>query len=98
MSEARRTLQVFPDNGRRQAALRAVRSSAGLVRGDSVLTWDGFLDALGGARELGRRPCSPLAARAEEASLAQGLGDTPFGDNVHEPAFARAALVVLLDL
>ncbi|HEX8440509.1 PD-(D/E)XK nuclease family protein [Archangium sp.] len=98
MSDARRTLQVFSDNGRRQAALRAVRSSAGLVRGDSFFTWDGFLEALGGARELGRRPCSPLTARTVVASLAQGLGDTPFGDFVHEPAFARAALDVLLDL
>jgi len=95
---SRRTLQVFPDNGRRQAALRAVRSSAGLVRGDAFVTWDGFLEALGGARELGRRPCPPLAARTVVASLAQGLGATPFGDFVNEPAFARAALEVLLDL
>ncbi|HLM48351.1 MAG TPA: PD-(D/E)XK nuclease family protein, partial [Myxococcaceae bacterium] len=95
---SRRTLQVFPDNGRRQAALRAVRSSAGLMRGDAFVTWDGFLEALGGARELGRRPCPPLAARTVVASLAQGLGATPFGDFVNEPAFARAALEVLLDL
>ncbi len=98
MSAARRTLQVFPDNGRRQAALRAVRSSAGLVRGDAFVTWDGFLESLGGARELGRRPCPPLAARTVVASLAQGVGPTPFGDFVSEPAFARAALEVLLDL
>ncbi|WP_257456243.1 PD-(D/E)XK nuclease family protein [Archangium lipolyticum] len=98
MSSPRRTLQVFPDAGRRQAALRAARGSSGIVRGDAFLTWDGFLEALGGARELGRRPCSPVAARTVVASLAQGLGSTPFGDFVHEPAFARAALEVLLDL
>ncbi|HEY0094301.1 MAG TPA: PD-(D/E)XK nuclease family protein, partial [Archangium sp.] len=98
MTDSRRTLQVFPDNGRRLAALRAARGHAGVVRGDSYLTWEGFLDALGGARELGRRPCPPLVARTVVASLAQGLGDTPFGDFVHEPAFARAALEVLLDL
>ncbi len=32
------------------------------------------------------------------ASLAQGLGDTPFGDFVSEPAFARAALELVLDM
>ncbi|HZI08589.1 MAG TPA: PD-(D/E)XK nuclease family protein, partial [Archangium sp.] len=80
------------------AALRAARGHAGVVRGDSYLTWEGFLEALGGARELGRRPCPPLVARTVVASLAQGLSDTPFGDFVHEPAFARAALEVLLDL
>ncbi|KFA90167.1 PD-(D/E)XK nuclease family protein [Archangium violaceum] len=98
MTDSRRTLQVFPDNGRRQAALRAARGHAGVVRGEAFLTWEGFLDALGGARELGRRPCSPVVARTVVASLAQGLSETPFGDYVHEPAFARAALEVLLDL
>jgi RecB family exonuclease len=98
MTSPRRTLQVFPDAARRQAALRAARGPAGVVRGDSFLTWDSFLETLGGARELGRRPCPPLAARTVVASLAQGLGPWPFGDFIHEPAFARAALDVLLDL
>lgn len=98
MTLPRRTLQVFPDAPRRQAALRAARSQAGLVRGDSFLAWDGFLEALGGARELGRRMGSPLQARAVVASLAPGLGDTGLGDFIHEPAFARAALEVVLDL
>ncbi|MFY0574689.1 hypothetical protein ACN28S_10265 [Cystobacter fuscus] len=98
MSDPRRPLQVFPDAARRQAALRAARRDSGVVRGDLFLDWAGFLDALGGVRELGRRPCPPLAARTVVASLAQGLGPTPLGDFVHEPAFARAALEVLLDL
>ncbi|EPX63719.1 hypothetical protein D187_006128 [Cystobacter fuscus DSM 2262] len=98
MSDPRRPLQVFPDAARRQAALRAARRDSGVVRGDLFLDWVGFLDALGGVRELGRRPCPPLAARTVVASLAQGLGPTPLGDFVHEPAFARAALEVLLDL
>ncbi|HSP78840.1 MAG TPA: PD-(D/E)XK nuclease family protein, partial [Myxococcaceae bacterium] len=98
MTDLRRSLQVFPDTGRRQAALRAARGAGGLVRGDSYLTWGGFLEALGGARELGRRPCSPLTARTVVVALAQGLGPTPFGDFVQEPAFARAALDVLMDL
>ena len=78
--------------------MRAARGAEGVVRGDSFLTWDSFLDMLGGARELGRRPCPPLAARTVVASLAQGLGPWPFGDFIHEPAFARAALDVILDL
>ena len=98
MTLPRRTLQVFPDASRRQAALRAAHVQAGLVRGDSFLTWEGLLETLGGARELGRRPCPPLVARTVVASLAQGLGVTTLGDFVHEPAFARAALDVLLDL
>ncbi|WP_095976031.1 PD-(D/E)XK nuclease family protein [Melittangium boletus] len=98
MPEPRRSLQVFPDAGRRQAALRATRGAGGVVRGDLFLTWEGFLDALGGARELGRRRGSPLVARTVLSALAQGLGPTPLGDFVQEPAFARAALDVVLDL
>src|SRR6218665_3007955 len=98
MPEPRRSLQVFPDAGRRQAALRATRGVGGVGRGDLFLTWEGFLDALGGARELGRRRGSPLVARTVVGSLAQGLGPTPLGDFVNEPAFARAALEVVLDL
>src|SRR6218665_773537 len=91
MPEPRRSLQVFPDAGRRQAALRATRGVGGVVRGDLFLTWEGFLDALGGARELGRRRGSPLLARTVVGSLAQGLGPTPLGHFVNQPAFARAA-------
>ncbi len=98
MSALRRSLQVFPDAVRRQAALRAARSPSGLVRGDAFLTWDSFLEALGGARELNRRPCSPTTARSVLAGLAQAQGLTPFGDFLQEPAFARAALEVVLDL
>lgn len=93
-----RTLQVFPDAARRQAALREARGQAGFALGRDLLTWDAFVAALGGARELNRRPCSALAARTVVASLARELGATPYGDFVREPAFARAALDVLLDL
>ncbi|XXF75868.1 PD-(D/E)XK nuclease family protein [Myxococcaceae bacterium GXIMD 01537] len=93
-----RTLQVFPDAGRRQSALREARRSAGVALGSGFLAWDDFVGVLGGARELNRRPCSALAARTVVASLALELGPTPFGDFVREPAFARAALDVLLDL
>lgn len=93
-----RTLQVFPDAGRRQAALRDARGRAGFALGRGLLTWDEFVAALGGARELNRRPCSALTARTVVGAVAQELGTTPFGDYVREPAFARAALDVLMDL
>jgi ATP-dependent helicase/DNAse subunit B len=93
-----RTLHVYPDAGRRQAALRAMGDASGLSVGTSLLTWDELLQGLGGARELNRRPCPAVAARAVVASLGAALGPTPFGDYVREPAFARAALDVVLDL
>lgn len=98
MTLSGRTLQVFPDAGRRLDALRAARGVAGFALGRSFLTWDEFVAALGGARELNRRPCSAVTARTVVGSLAQELGPTPFGDFVREPAFTRAALDVLLDL
>lgn len=93
-----RTLHVYPDAGRRQAALRAGGDASGLSVGAHLLTWDELLHALGGARELNRRPCPVVAARAVVSSLGPALGTTPFGDYVREPAFARAALDVVLDL
>jgi ATP-dependent helicase/nuclease subunit B len=93
-----RTLQVFPDANRRQQVLRATRESHGFVRAAGCLTWDEFVNALGGARALKRRPCPASAARVVMGSLAQGLGETPFGTFVHEPAFARAALELVLDM
>jgi ATP-dependent helicase/nuclease subunit B len=93
-----RTLQVFPDTGRRQQVLRAAREKHGLALGTGCLTWDEFTNALGGAAELNRRPCSAATSHVVVASLAQGLGETPFGDFVNEPAFARAALELVLDM
>ncbi|HEX8703950.1 MAG TPA: PD-(D/E)XK nuclease family protein, partial [Myxococcaceae bacterium] len=98
MSRPARTLQVFPDAGRRQQVLRAAREKRGLVLGTGCLTWDEFVNALGGAAELNRRPCSAATSHVVVASLAQGLGETPFGDFVNEPAFARAALELVLDM
>ncbi|WP_224245877.1 PD-(D/E)XK nuclease family protein [Hyalangium gracile] len=98
MSRPGRTLQVFPDAERRQQVLRAAREKRGLVLGSGWLTWDEFVNALGGAGELNRRPCSAPTCRVLMASLAQGLADTPFGDFVSEPAFARAALELVLDM
>ncbi|MBJ6763268.1 PD-(D/E)XK nuclease family protein [Myxococcaceae bacterium JPH2] len=98
MSAPGRTLHVFPDAGRRQAALRAERQGRGVSVGTHLLTWDAFVQALGGARELNRRPCSALTARTVVATLGPSLGATPYGDFVREPGFARAALDALLDL
>ncbi|WP_224367347.1 PD-(D/E)XK nuclease family protein [Hyalangium versicolor] len=98
MSRPGRTLQVFPDAARRQQVLRAAREKRGLVLGTGWLTWDEFVNALGGAGELNRRPCSAPTSRVLISSLAQALGETPFGDFIHEPAFARAALELVLDM
>ena len=98
MSRPGRTLHVFPDAARRQAALRAERRARGIAVGTHLLTWDDFVQTLGGAGELNRRPCPATAARAVVAGLGASLGSTPFGDYVREPAFARAAAEVLLDL
>jgi ATP-dependent helicase/nuclease subunit B len=98
MSLPVRTLQVFPDASRRQQVLRTARESRGVVLGAGWITWDEFVNALGGATELQRRPCAATTSRVLMASLAQGLGDTPFGDFTSEPAFARAALQLVLDM
>jgi len=97
-SRPSRTLHVYPDASRRQAALRAWGDARGLSLGTNLLTWEELLQALGGARELNRRPGPAVAARAVVASLGASLGSTPLGDYVREPAFARAALDVVLDL
>jgi ATP-dependent helicase/DNAse subunit B len=98
MSRPGRTLQVFPDANRRQQVLCAAREKRGLVLGAGWLTWDEFVNALGGAGELQRSPCPASTSRVLMASLAQELGDTPFGDFLNEPAFARAAVELVLDL
>lgn len=98
MSRPGHTLQVFPDAARRQQVLRAAREKRGLVLGSGWLTWDEFVNALGGAGELNRRPCSAHTSRVLISSLAQGLGETPFGDFIHEPAFARSAQELVLDM
>lgn len=98
MSAPGRTLQVFPDAGRRQAALRAARSGAPHLRGEDCLTWEDFLLTLSRAHGPLRRPCSPTTARTLLATLAQAAGPSAFRDFIHEPAFARAALEVVLDM
>ncbi|MDY7225263.1 PD-(D/E)XK nuclease family protein [Hyalangium rubrum] len=98
MSRPNRTLQVFPDASRRQQVLRAARETRGLVLGTGCLTWDEFVNALGGAGELNRRPCPVATSHVLMGALAQGLEETPFGDFVNEPAFARAALELVLDM
>ena len=98
MSRPGRTLQVFPDAARRQQVLCSAREKRGLVLGSGWLTWDEFVNALGGAAELQRRPCPASTSRVLMASLSQTLGETPFGDFVHEPAFARAAVELALDM
>src|SRR4051812_2620804 len=92
-------IRVYPDADRVEEALVAAASGGGgFADGSAFLTFSELVDALGGARALGRRPCSPLTARVVLWSAAQKLGPGPFGDFVHEPAFARAALDLVFEL
>lgn len=92
-------IRVYPDADRVEEALVAAATEGdGFADGSAFLTFGELVDALGGARALGRRPCSPLTARVVLWSAAQKLGPGPFGDFVHEPAFARAALELIFEL
>src|SRR4051812_21584870 len=92
-------IRVYPDADRVEEALVAAASGGGgFADGSAFLTFGELVDALGGARALGRRPCSPLTARVVLWAAAQKLGPGPFGDFVHEPAFARAALDLVFEL
>jgi superfamily I DNA/RNA helicase/RecB family exonuclease len=90
---------VYPDADRvEDALLSAASAGTGFVDGSSFLTFGELLESLEGARELQRRPCSPLTARIVLWSAAQRLGPGPFGDFVQEPAFARGALDLVFEL
>lgn len=92
-------VRVLPDGARvEHAMLRAAASSRGFVDGSDWLSFGQLLDALGGARHLGRRPCSPLTSRVVVWGCAKKLGPGPFGSFVQEPAFARAAFDLFMDL
>src|SRR3954469_4738653 len=92
-------IRVYPDADRVEEALVAAASGGGgFADGSSFLTFGDLVDALGGVRALGRRPCSPLTARVVLWAAAQQLGPGPFGDFAQEPAFARAALDLVFEL
>ncbi|HET9452337.1 MAG TPA: PD-(D/E)XK nuclease family protein, partial [Aggregicoccus sp.] len=94
-SPSAKNLQVHPDMPRLRAA---VRERSGLRLDERHLTWEVLLQELAAAQLQGRRTCTPLEARTLLATEAAALGPTPFGDFVHEPAFARAALEAVLAL
>ncbi|HVE83929.1 MAG TPA: PD-(D/E)XK nuclease family protein [Myxococcales bacterium] len=95
----RSPIRVFPDADRVEEALvDAAVEGGGFADGSAFLTFGELVDALGGPRALGRRPCSPLTARVVLWAAAQRLGPGPFGASVHEPGFARAALDLVFEL
>lgn len=92
-------LRVLPDTDRVEEALVAEAvARGGFADGSGFLTFGQLVERLGGARRLGRRPVSPLTARVVLWACAQVLGEGPFGPFVHEPAFARSALELVLEL
>ena len=71
-------IRVYPDADRvEEALLSAAAEGDGFADGSSFLTFGELLEALGGARAMGRRPCSPLTARVVLWAEAQRLGPGP---------------------
>src|SRR6185295_5179688 len=92
-------IRVYPDADRVEEALVAAATEGdGFADGSAFLTFGELVDVLGGARALGRRPCSPLTARVVLWAAAQTLGHRPFGAFLPAPAFARAALALVFEL
>src|SRR5260370_34505683 len=78
--------------------IRAATRQRGFVDGSAYCTFAELRDRCEGGSYRGRRFCSPLTNRIVLWSCAQQLGAGPFGQFVHEPAFARAALELLFEL
>lgn len=76
----------------------AAASATAFVDGSAWMSFSQLVEACAGARQLERRPCTPLTSRVVVWAAARKLGAGPFGSFVHEPAFARAALDLILDL
>jgi len=98
MSISPRRIRVLPDAERVEDALLAAAESSRFVDGSRFLTFAQLVDAFEGAKQLGRRACSPLTARIVLQNAAREAGSGPFGAFVGEPAFARAALDLILEL
>jgi len=99
MARSGRRLRVLPDAERVEEALVAEASEReGFANGRGFLPFGQLVERLEGARQLGRRPATPLTARGVLGSCVQVLGDSPFGHFVQEPAFARAALELVLEI
>ncbi len=99
MGRSGRRLRVLPDADRVEEALVAEAAErGGFADGSGFLTFGQLVEKLDGAKRLSRRPATPLSARVVLWSCAQALGEGPFGDFVHEPAFARSAMDLVLEL
>src|SRR5262249_37669896 len=98
MAGRARTLRVLPDTERAEECLLLAASASGFVDASAFLTFGQFVELFEGAKYLGRRPCSPLTARVVLLGAARELGAGPYGSHAREPAFARSALDLILDL
>src|SRR5919204_2115566 len=91
-------IRVLPDRARVDDAMVQAAKASGFVDGTGWMTFAQLVDALGGGRDAGRRPCSALTARVLVWAAARELGPGPFGAHVQEPAFARAAIELIWEL
>ncbi|MGQ0508652.1 MAG: PD-(D/E)XK nuclease family protein, partial [Myxococcaceae bacterium] len=99
MASSKKTLRVLPDGDRVEEELvETAAEGAGFVDASCFMTFSQLVARCEGARVLERRPVSPLTARVVLWSAARKLGVGPFGLYVHEPAFARTALALIVDL
>src|SRR4051812_34733896 len=93
-----RVLQVFPDGERVEEAALAQAAIDGFVDGTHLITFGQLVDWCGEPERLARRPASPLTSRIVLWSAARTLGAQTFGSYVQDPAFARSALDLVMDL
>jgi ATP-dependent helicase/DNAse subunit B len=98
MSGRTRTLRVFPDAERVEESLLLAARGSGFVDASAYLTFGQFVELFEGAKQLGRRPCSPLTSRVVLLGAARELGPGPYGDHAREPSFARSALDLVWEL
>ncbi len=98
MSAPAKTLRVLPDAERVEEALLSAAESSRFVDASQYISFAQLVDWFEGAKQLGRRACSPLTARIVLQGAARELGPGPYGPFVAEPAFARSALDLVLDL
>ena len=93
-----RKIHLLPDAERVQEALLAAAQASRFVDASQYATFAQLVDWLEGAQQLQRRACSPLTCRILLHQIARELGSGPYGAFVQEPAFARGALEVILEL
>jgi ATP-dependent helicase/nuclease subunit B len=91
-------LRILPDAERVETAMLEAGEASGFVDGTCFRSFAQWVDSLEGSRFVKRRSCSSFTARVVLWSVARQLHPNPFGPFIQEPAFARGALELILDL